>query len=179
MAREEADDAAGEIRELKERRSRIEVRTYDWLMRLNESPNPLRIGAIDIGNQDTDPQRGQTYASQVQPRRTASPPGFVSRYCWWYHCSAGCGQHAWVCQSCRPGGHRNGCSRWVFCASSEEDRDRAPSRRRYDRRIRVRSRGSSKRPLRSGSALTPSGTSRRWPTCSGLVTPSLRRAPNS
>lgn len=48
MAREDADDVAAEIRELHQRRSRIEIRTYDWLMRLNESPHPLRNDAIDI-----------------------------------------------------------------------------------------------------------------------------------
>ncbi|MFF4453785.1 Shedu anti-phage system protein SduA domain-containing protein [Streptomyces goshikiensis] len=45
MAREDADDAAANIRELHARRSHIEVRTYDWLMRINESPDPLRRDA--------------------------------------------------------------------------------------------------------------------------------------
>lgn len=47
MARETADDAASEIRELQARRSHIQVRTYDWLMRINESPDPLRRDAPD------------------------------------------------------------------------------------------------------------------------------------
>ncbi|MGK9465081.1 Shedu anti-phage system protein SduA domain-containing protein (plasmid) [Streptomyces sp. G6] len=41
MARETYDDAVSEIRELHARRSYIHVRTYDWLMRINESPDPL------------------------------------------------------------------------------------------------------------------------------------------
>ncbi|WP_189833967.1 Shedu anti-phage system protein SduA domain-containing protein [Streptomyces zaomyceticus] len=45
MAREDADDAAADIRELHARRSHIQVRTYDWLMRINESPDPLRRDA--------------------------------------------------------------------------------------------------------------------------------------
>ncbi|MFE7098816.1 Shedu anti-phage system protein SduA domain-containing protein [Streptomyces erythrochromogenes] len=47
MAREDAADAAADIRELESRRSRIEVRTYDWLMRINDSPDPFRRDAID------------------------------------------------------------------------------------------------------------------------------------
>ncbi|PJJ00729.1 uncharacterized protein DUF4263 [Streptomyces sp. 2333.5] len=47
MAREDADDAAADIRELHARRSHIQVRTYDWLMRINESPDPLRRDAPD------------------------------------------------------------------------------------------------------------------------------------
>lgn len=47
MARETYDDAAAEIRELHVRRSHIQVRTYDWLMRINESPDPLRRDAPD------------------------------------------------------------------------------------------------------------------------------------
>ncbi|MFJ4793321.1 Shedu anti-phage system protein SduA domain-containing protein [Kitasatospora purpeofusca] len=47
MARETYDDAASEIRELHARRSHIQVRTYDWLMRINESPDPLRRDAPD------------------------------------------------------------------------------------------------------------------------------------
>ncbi|MBT2445335.1 hypothetical protein J7E93_35685 [Streptomyces sp. ISL-36] len=47
IAREDAADAAAEIRELHARRSRIEVRTYDWLMRIDESLDPLRRNAID------------------------------------------------------------------------------------------------------------------------------------
>lgn len=47
MAREDADDAATEIRDLHARRSNIQVRTYDWLMRINETPDPLRRDAID------------------------------------------------------------------------------------------------------------------------------------
>ncbi|WP_187280448.1 hypothetical protein [Streptomyces sp. IB2014 016-6] len=41
------DDAAAEIRELHARRSHIQVRTYDWLMRINEFPDPLRRDAPD------------------------------------------------------------------------------------------------------------------------------------
>lgn len=47
MAREDADDAAADIRELHARRSHIQVRTYDWLMRINETPDPLRRDAPD------------------------------------------------------------------------------------------------------------------------------------
>ncbi|WP_157536129.1 Shedu anti-phage system protein SduA domain-containing protein [Kitasatospora mediocidica] len=50
MAREDADDAAAEIRELTQRRTQIMVRTYDWLMRLNEEPDPIRRSALALGN---------------------------------------------------------------------------------------------------------------------------------
>jgi hypothetical protein len=50
MAREDANDAAAEIRELTQRRTQIMVRTYDWLMRLNEEPDPIRRGALALGN---------------------------------------------------------------------------------------------------------------------------------
>lgn len=52
MAREDVRDAAADIRELKSRRHRIEVRTYDWLLRLNRSPHPMRPGLSDVFDEE-------------------------------------------------------------------------------------------------------------------------------
>lgn len=47
IGREDGDDPSADIRDLYRQRSHIQVRTYDWLMRLNEAADPLRPHAVD------------------------------------------------------------------------------------------------------------------------------------
>ncbi|MFE9636961.1 hypothetical protein [Streptomyces sp. NPDC006463] len=48
IGREDSSDSASEIRDTQFRNSRIEVRTYDWLLRAAEDIHSLGWGLFDI-----------------------------------------------------------------------------------------------------------------------------------
>ncbi|WP_030911656.1 Shedu anti-phage system protein SduA domain-containing protein [Streptosporangium amethystogenes] len=54
MGRENAADSAADIRDLHSRRARIEIRTYDWLVRAAAWHAPLGWGLFDVETEETN-----------------------------------------------------------------------------------------------------------------------------